>query len=91
MYLEVSWWSSSEGIAFYNGQAKVEYKDHDGNWVTQLDLLNDVSGNIFNLIDYKSKIKYEFEYPVTEFRIYVKTDNPSGDRNTGFREYLINS
>ena len=83
MYLEVNWWSSSEGIAFYNGQAKVEYKDHYGNWVTQLDLLNDVSGNISNLIDYKSKIKCEFEYPVTEFRIYVKSDNPSGDRNKG--------
>lgn len=83
LYLEVSWWSSSEGIAYYNGQAKVEYKDHDGNWVTQLNLLNDVSGGISNLIDYKSKIKCEFEYPVTEFRIYVKTDNPSGDRNKG--------
>lgn len=83
LYLEVSWWSSSEGIAYYNGQAEVEYKNHDGNWVTQLDLLNDISGNISNLIDYKSKIKCEFEYPVTEFRIYVKTDSLSGDRNKG--------
>ncbi len=83
LYLEVSWWSTSEGIAYYNGQAEVEYKNHDGNWVTQLDLLNGISGNISNLIDYKSKIKCEFEYSVTEFRIYVKTDNPSGDRNKG--------
>lgn len=83
LYLEVSWWSSSEGIAYYNGQAKVEYKDHDGNWVTQLDLLNDISENISNLIDYKTKIKCDFEYPVTEFRIYVKTDSPTGDRNKG--------
>ena len=83
LYLELSWWSSSEGISYNNGQAIVEYKDYNGNWVTQLDFLNDISGGISNLIDYKSKIKCEFEYPVTEFRIYVKSDNPSGDRNKG--------
>jgi len=83
LYLEASWWSSSEGISFLNGEVLIQYKDQNGEWVTQLDLLNDVSGGISNLIDYKTKIKCEFEYPVTEFRIYVKSDNPTGDRNKG--------
>ena len=82
IYLEASMWSSSEGLSSYNGEITIDYMDHLGNWNTQLSIFDDI-GYISKLIDSKSKIRCDFEYPVTNIRIYVKSNNPTGDRNKG--------
>lgn len=81
MYLEYSWWSGSEGITSLNGEVKLQYKKHSADWQTASDLLNDAFISIF--IDDKSKIIIEFDCPVTEVRLLVKTNDPSGSRNKG--------
>ncbi len=63
--------------------ALIQYKDNLGNWVTQFDLQEDVSGSLSSLIDYKSNIRCTFDNPITEFRIFVKCNNPIGNKNKG--------
>lgn len=81
IYLQASWWSTAEGMIV--DKALIQYKDNLGNWVTQFDLQEDVSGSLSSLIDYKSNIRCTFDNPITEFRIFVKCNNPIGDKNKG--------
>lgn len=83
IYVETSWWSVYEGIFSEDGKAHIEYRDYNGKWVKQFDLLRDIDGGLSSAIDNKSKLKCEFNYPVTAFRIYVQTNNPTGSRNKG--------
>ena len=83
VYLEMSWWSFSEGISGDNGNAIIQYKDKNNNWITQLNLFNDLKYPLSILIDSKTKIKCKFDKKPFSFRIIVNTNNPSGDRNKG--------
>ena len=84
IYFDVRWWSSSEGISQFNGEALLQYKDSSGNWVTAIDLQRDISyPYLSTLEDYPSKLHYRFDQPIYEFRFYVQSNNPTGDRNKG--------
>lgn len=82
IYLEVSWWGNYEDISKSNGEVLIEYKNHNGEWIRQMDLLENYYTISYN-IDLKNKLRCNFDYPVTEFRIYIKSDLPYGERNKG--------
>lgn len=83
IYIELSWWSANEGIDVTNGYVRIETKDYNGNWDVQLDLLDNNEYILSTDKENKTRIIYEFSYPTTSFRVYVRTDEPSGTRNKG--------
>ena len=83
IYIELSWWSANEGIDVTNGYVRLETKDYNGNWDVQLDLLDNNEYVLSTDKENKTRIICEFSYPTTSFRLYVRTDEPSGTRNKG--------
>lgn len=84
VYFDVSWWSDSEQITQYGGEALLQYKDANGSWVTAINLLTDLpSPYLSTLPEYPTKLCYRFDKPIREFRFYVRTDSPTGSRNKG--------
>lgn len=83
IYLELSWWSSKEGINFINGSVLVQYKNSKNNWVTRIDLLNSSKSPLSVLIDSKSRHVCALDEPSRMIRIIVTTSDTTGDRNKG--------
>jgi hypothetical protein len=84
VYFDARWWSSDEGISIYSGEALFQYKNASGNWVTAIDLQRDIPyPYLSTLEDYPTKLQYRFDEPVYEFRFYVESFYPTGDRNKG--------
>lgn len=81
LVIDLSFWSSSEGLNQYNGSALIQYKDASGNWVTVTDLLKDY----YLSTNREKQDTYTFTFGdkgTTEFRIY-STSLATGDRNKG--------
>lgn len=79
--VNLSFWGAYEYINNTNATAVIEYKDENGNWVTMLDLLNDVNLST----DRNNQDTYTIYFPgngVKRFRYYM-TSEAVGDQNRG--------
>lgn len=78
--VDLTLWSASEYLNPSDSTALIQYKDSNGNWITVLDLLNDVtlSKNRAN----PDTFTINFTEETNEFRFYVSS-TATGDRNKG--------
>lgn len=69
--IELALWSDSEYLSNEDSVAYIQYLDDDNNWITSLDLLNDISLNT----GYNNLKSYAAYFPdgATDFRIYIET------------------
>lgn len=73
-------WSDTEYLLPIDSEAYIQYKNSLGNWVTAIDLLNDIELSQDRL--FPENYTIVFPEKTKEFRIFVKT-NDVGDRNKG--------
>ncbi|MDE7439687.1 MAG: hypothetical protein K2N23_04180 [Clostridia bacterium] len=73
-------WSENEYLSSNDSTAYIQYKDSFGNWVTVLDLLNDIELSTDRL--FPETYTVVFPEKTKEFRIYCSTWK-IGDRNKG--------
>ena len=78
--IEMFLWSENEYLEPTDSQAYIQYKDTSGNWVTVLDLLNDVELSTDRL--FPEVYTITIPEKTKEFRIYCTTRR-IGDRNKG--------
>jgi hypothetical protein len=84
IYVFARWWSSSEGMGIYGGDALIQYLDSNGTWVTAFDIQEDIDTTYLSTLEeYPTGISCRFDEPTYTFRFYVEAFNPSGDRNKG--------
>lgn len=78
--VDLTMWSGTEYLYTNDSKALLQYKDTDGNWVTILDLLNDITLST----DRTNPTNYTILFPenTKEFRFYV-TSTGTGTRNKG--------
>lgn len=78
--VDLTMWSSSESISKNDATAYLQYKKANGQWVTIMDLLNDITLST----DRTNPNTYSIVFPegIKEFRFYT-TANSIGDRNKG--------
>ncbi len=77
---DLALWSDSEYLTATDCEAMIQYKDRNGNWVTLLDLLNDVT--LTTDRNFPSTYVINFPENVREFRFYT-TSALIGNRNKG--------
>lgn len=78
--VDLTLWSNNEMISPYIAEAYLQYKDNAGQWVTVLDLLNDITLSE----DRTAPVNYTVVFPeiTSEFRFYSACKYPN-DRNKG--------
>lgn len=78
--VDLTMWSSTEYLYSNDSRALLQYKNESGNWVTILDLLNDITLST----DRNNPTNYTILFPqnTKEFRFYV-TSTATGTRNKG--------
>ena len=78
--VDLTMWSNNEFINKYNAEAYIQYKNSAGQWVTVLDLLNDITLST----DRTAPVNYTIVFPeaTSEFRFYT-TSQFGNDRNKG--------
>lgn len=78
--VDLTLWSNKELINKYNATAYIQYKDNTGQWITVVDLLNDITLST----DRTAPDNYTIVFPevTTEFRFYTTSEFGS-DRNKG--------
>lgn len=79
--VDLSFYSANEYIITTDSTAALQYKDTSGNWVTLIDLFNDVTLPT----DPTQPTTFTFMFPenVRHFRFYASTTNPIGTRPKG--------
>lgn len=79
--VDICFYSESEYITTSNAEAALQYKNSSGNWVTLVDLFDDVALPK----DRTAPATFTFMFPagVRVFRFYAATTNPAGVRPTG--------
>lgn len=79
--IDLCFWSALEGLNQSTGTAVLQYKDIDGNWITILDLLNDVT----LATDRLNPTTYQIVFPeqTSTFRVYSTCFNPLTTSNKG--------
>ena len=80
MNVDLTFWSANEYLSSNDAIAVVQYKDSTGNWVTILDLMNDIELPTDRTAPLNTTILFPDE--VREVRFYVSC-SPVGDRNKG--------
>lgn len=83
VYFEMGWWSSQEGIGSGTGSILLQYKDLNGNWITQINFLLDAHYILSTNINVLTKVVVQFDQPTTDYRILVLSNNPTGNKNKG--------
>ncbi len=84
IYFRARWWSNSEGINRSSGSAVVQYKNGQDEWVTAFDFLEDIPYPGLSYLDeYPTDISIKFPISSNSFRIYIQTDDATGNRNKG--------
>lgn len=78
--VDLTMWSVNEHFNTNDSNAVIQYKDKTGNWITIVDLLNDISLSK----DRKEPNNYTIVFPkgISEFRFYCQS-TATGDRNKG--------
>lgn len=74
-------WSDSELLRPSDCTAVVQYKNINGNWITILDLLNDIY--LANDREYPTTFMLNFDMPILEFRFYSTAPQIGVSNNTG--------
>ena len=83
LYFEIGWWSSQEGIGSGTGSILLQYKDLNGNWITQINFLLDAHYILSTNVNVLTKVVVQFDQPTINYRILVLSNNPTGNKNKG--------
>lgn len=78
--VNVSLWSNAEYYLKATDKILIEYRNSNGEWVTAIDLLNDI--NLSNDRTNQNRITIAFPKQTSSFRFYTES-NASGNKNKG--------
>lgn len=82
LHFDVSWWRNADMIPSSMGEAKLQYRNAAGEWVTKIDFL-ETSQTVSTDLTVPSKFKVTFDEIVPIFRFYTSFNNPTNSRNGG--------
>lgn len=82
LHFDVSWWRSLDRFSSVVGEAKLQYRNAAGEWVTKIDFL-ETSQTVSTDLTVPSKFKVTFDEIVPTFRFYTSFTNPINDSNGG--------